>query len=159
MGQLPGQQNWLEWQSKKWFKWDHNGAPSVWSKQNLNMAKYNVIEIEGLLFPGFGQMQVRKFFPSSDVMRALKMELFSWKILSTLMFMMSLDGKNRLFSWKICAPAFSQTPGIANLLFQITLGRVITPLTSVTEAAYLPKEKRIKLHRIFCFTSSDLTQV
>ena len=37
----------------------------------------NVIEIEGLLFPGFGQMQVRKFFPSSDVMRALKMELYS----------------------------------------------------------------------------------
>ena len=42
------------------------------------MAKYNVIEIEGLLFPGFGQMQVRKFFPSSDVMRALKMELFNF---------------------------------------------------------------------------------
>ena len=121
MGQLPGQQNWLEWQSKKWFKWDHNGAPSVWSKQNLNMAKYNVIEIEGLLFPGFGQMQVHKFFPSSDVMRALKMELYSWKNLSAVMCMTSLDGKNRFFSWKICAPAFAQTLGIANLLFQIML--------------------------------------
>ena len=37
------------------------------------------------------------------------------------MCMMSLDGKNRFFSWKICAPAFAQTPGIANLLFQIIL--------------------------------------
>ena len=106
MGQLPGQQNWLEWQSKKWFKWDHNGAPSVWSKQNLNMAKYNVIEIEGLLFPGFGQMQVRKFFPSSDVMRALKMELFSWKILSMLMTSHFLTWwENHLtFPWEIGVP-------------------------------------------------------
>ena len=39
----------------------------------------NFIEIEGLLFPRFGQMQARKFFPSSDIMRALKMELFSEK--------------------------------------------------------------------------------
>ena len=53
----------------------------------------NVIEIEGLLFLGFGQMPARKFFPTSDVTRvltlvekfsarALKMELFSGKILS-----------------------------------------------------------------------------
>ena len=43
----------------------------------FRVGRVNVIEIEGLLFLGFGQMQVRKFFPSSDVMRALKMELFS----------------------------------------------------------------------------------
>ena len=48
------------------------------------------------------------FFPSSDVISALKMELFSWKILSALMSMTSLDGKNRIFSW---VPAFVQTPG------------------------------------------------
>ena len=82
----------------------------------------NVIEIEGLLFPGFGQTQGCKFFTSSDVtralMRALKMELFSCKFLNTLMCMMSLDGKNRFFCWKVCAPAFAQIPGIANLIFQ-----------------------------------------
>ena len=86
--------------------------------ENLFKGRINVIEIEGLLFPGFGQTQARKFFPSSDVMRALKMELFSWKILSALMCMTSLDGKNRFFSWKVCTPAFAQIPWIANLLFQ-----------------------------------------
>ena len=42
----------------------------------------NVFQIEVLLFPGFGQTQAGKFFQSSDVMRVLKMELFTCKILS-----------------------------------------------------------------------------
>ena len=58
----------------------------------------NVIEIEGLLFLEFGQMQVRKFFPSSEVTRVIKMELFQLKNLSVLVLMTSLDGKNRFFT-------------------------------------------------------------
>ena len=40
----------------------------------------NVIEIEGLLFPGFGETQAlhgKPVFPSSDVTKMLKMELFN----------------------------------------------------------------------------------
>ena len=51
------------------------------------------------------------FFPSSEVTRVLKMELFSWKILSA-------PGSWRHLMGRICAPAFAQTLGIANLLFQ-----------------------------------------
>ena len=47
-----------------------------WNSRPLGIPS-NVIEIEGLLFPGFGQTQACEFFTSSDVMRALKMELFS----------------------------------------------------------------------------------
>ena len=52
----------------------------------------NVIEIEGLLLPGFGQMQAHKF-PSSDIMSTLKFFQLKSSILSALV--MSLDGKNR----------------------------------------------------------------
>ena len=52
----------------------------------------NVIEIEGLLFPGFGQTQAHKF-PSSDVMSALKCFQLNSSILSA--FMTSLDGKTQ----------------------------------------------------------------
>ena len=58
----------------------------------------NVIEIEGLLFLEFGQMQVCKFFPSSEVTRVIKMEFFQLKNLSVLVLMTSLDGKNRFFT-------------------------------------------------------------
>ena len=74
------------------------------AKTILNKLETNIIEIEGLLFLGFGQTQAYKFFPSSDAMRALKMELFRWKVLSMPWLMTSLDGKNRFFSW---APAFA----------------------------------------------------
>ena len=65
------------------------------------MLKYNVIEIEGLLFPGFGLVLANVCAPwktgfSHQVTSwgRSKMELFSWKILSALVT--SLDGKN----WK-----------------------------------------------------------
>ena len=66
-------------------------------------------------------MQVRKFFQSSDVMRALKMELFGWKNFECAHMHDVTWWENRFFSWKICKPVFAQTPGIANLLFQIML--------------------------------------
>ena len=40
----------------------------------------NVIEIEGLLFPGFGQMPARKFFPSSDVMSRARSKFFNSRV-------------------------------------------------------------------------------
>ena len=88
---------------------------------------------KGLLFPGFGPMRAlhwKLVFPikwghegaqngalsvEKFRARALKMELFSWKILST-------PGSWRHLMGRICAPAFAQTwpkwaqtPGIANL--------------------------------------------
>ena len=92
----------------------------------FEMAHPTLLEIEGLLFPGFGGTQAHKLrvlhikWPHEHTK---KIHLKS-SILSALMT--SLDGKNRfamqLFSWKICAPALAQTPGMANLLFQVTLG-------------------------------------
>ena len=38
-----------------------------------------LLKLQGWLFPGFGQKQMRKFFPSSEVTRVLKMELFQLK--------------------------------------------------------------------------------
>ena len=57
-------------------------------------ANGNVIEIEGLLFPGFGQTPACKYFPTSDVMSRARSKFFNWKssVLSTLVT--SLDGKN-----------------------------------------------------------------
>ena len=75
----------------------------------------NIIEIEGLLFPGLTAQLKNRFFPSSDVMHMSMLKIFQLKssILSALMT--SLDGKNQFFSW---APAFTQTPGIASRLFE-----------------------------------------
>ena len=39
-----------------------------------------LLKLQGWLFRGFGQTQVRKFFPLSEVTRVLKMQLFQLKI-------------------------------------------------------------------------------
>ena len=78
-----------------------------------DFGKLSVIEIEGLLFLGFGPMLALQFFPSSDVTSALK--IFQLKS--------SIFERPRDVTWWE-KPVFheartlGQNPGIANLLFQ-----------------------------------------
>ena len=72
------------------------------------LIKPNVIEIEGLLLPGFGPMCAHKGAQN-----------FSTKELHFLNALVtSLDGKNWKDKFSMEARTLGQNPGIANLLFQ-----------------------------------------
>ena len=86
-----------------------HGWPPVWLdwiRPNKKECRYTQcysnrrFAIPGVWANTGAQLKYR-FFPSSDLMSALKMELFSWKNLSALMCMTSLDGKNWFFSWAL----------------------------------------------------------
>ena len=115
------------------------------------------IEIEGLLFPGFGPMRALHRKLKSEVTRVLKMELFQLKKFEHAWLMMSLDGKNLRAG--VCPNPGNSKPSISIMLTLPYSRYYFSPTVKSAVLVIKLIKKLIKccpVDNVIAFSSDDL---